>query len=216
VGRLSGAARPLLEARLPGDDRGRRPAVLRRILPPLFGAARAGRALLPAGDRDRRPPLRGGEGGAELLQHSDLPGRLPTVGRGDPALCRPPDEHEHDLAGGNRPPPPPHPRALAGTLHRQRRPRRRARLRRALPAALDALAGDERGRVPGAAGARRADAVCEAAAHDWGLGGDVAESDGKTVLVTGGSGYLAGWCIVELLRRGFRVRTTVRNPARER
>ena len=40
--------------------------------------------------------------------------------------------------------------------------------------------------------------------------------DGKTVLVTGGSGYLGGWCIVELLRRGYRVRTTVRNPTRER
>jgi dihydroflavonol-4-reductase len=44
----------------------------------------------------------------------------------------------------------------------------------------------------------------------------MAEGDGKTVLVTGGSGYLGGWCIVELLRRGYRVRTTIRNPARER
>ena len=44
----------------------------------------------------------------------------------------------------------------------------------------------------------------------------MAEGDGKTVLVTGGSGFLAGWCIVELLRRGYGVRTTVRNPARER
>ena len=43
----------------------------------------------------------------------------------------------------------------------------------------------------------------------------MAEGDGKTVLVTGGSGYLGGWCIVELLRRGYRVRTTVRDPARE-
>src|SRR5919106_170176 len=43
----------------------------------------------------------------------------------------------------------------------------------------------------------------------------MAEGDGKTVLVTGGTGYLAGWCIVELLRRGYRVRTTIRNPARE-
>jgi nucleoside-diphosphate-sugar epimerase len=34
------------------------------------------------------------------------------------------------------------------------------------------------------------------------------------VLVTGGSGYIAGWCIVELLRRGYRVRTTVRSLAR--
>ncbi len=43
----------------------------------------------------------------------------------------------------------------------------------------------------------------------------MAEGDGKTVLVTGGSGYIAGWCIVELLQRGYRVRTTVRNPSRE-
>jgi dihydroflavonol-4-reductase len=35
-----------------------------------------------------------------------------------------------------------------------------------------------------------------------------------TVLVTGGSGFVAGWCIVELLRRGYRVRTTVRSLAR--
>ncbi len=42
----------------------------------------------------------------------------------------------------------------------------------------------------------------------------MAEGDGKTVLVTGGSGYLAGWCIVGLIERGFRVRTTIRNPNR--
>lgn len=35
-----------------------------------------------------------------------------------------------------------------------------------------------------------------------------------TVLVTGGTGYVAGWCIVELLNRGHDVRTTVRSPAR--
>ena len=35
-----------------------------------------------------------------------------------------------------------------------------------------------------------------------------------TVLVTGGTGYLAGWCIVALLRRGYEVRTTVRSPAK--
>jgi dihydroflavonol-4-reductase len=37
----------------------------------------------------------------------------------------------------------------------------------------------------------------------------------KTVLVTGGSGFLGGWCIVELLLRGYRVRTTVRDLSRE-
>jgi nucleoside-diphosphate-sugar epimerase len=36
-----------------------------------------------------------------------------------------------------------------------------------------------------------------------------------TVLVTGGSGFIAGWCIVELLRRGYNVRTTVRSLAKE-
>jgi nucleoside-diphosphate-sugar epimerase len=37
----------------------------------------------------------------------------------------------------------------------------------------------------------------------------------KTVLVTGGSGFLGGWCLIELLRRGYRVQTTVRDLTRE-
>jgi len=37
----------------------------------------------------------------------------------------------------------------------------------------------------------------------------------ETVLVTGGSGFIAGWCIVELLRRGYVVRTTVRSLSKE-
>jgi len=37
----------------------------------------------------------------------------------------------------------------------------------------------------------------------------------QTVLVTGGAGFIAGWCIVELLTRGYRVRATVRSAARE-
>ena len=37
----------------------------------------------------------------------------------------------------------------------------------------------------------------------------------QTVLVTGGSGFLGGWCLVELLRRGYRARATVRDLARE-
>jgi dihydroflavonol-4-reductase len=41
------------------------------------------------------------------------------------------------------------------------------------------------------------------------------EAQPGTVLVTGGSGFLGGWCLVELLRRGHRVRTTVRDLARE-
>jgi dihydroflavonol-4-reductase len=37
----------------------------------------------------------------------------------------------------------------------------------------------------------------------------------ETVLVTGGSGYIGGWCIVELLRRGYHVRTTIRSLSKE-
>ena len=37
----------------------------------------------------------------------------------------------------------------------------------------------------------------------------------KNVLVSGGSGFLGGWCVVELLRQGYAVRTTVRDLARE-
>ncbi|BCW88660.1 3 beta-hydroxysteroid dehydrogenase/Delta 5--_4-isomerase [Alphaproteobacteria bacterium SO-S41] len=36
-----------------------------------------------------------------------------------------------------------------------------------------------------------------------------------TVLVTGGTGYVAGWVIVRLLEQGYGVRTTVRSPAKE-
>jgi dihydroflavonol-4-reductase len=37
-----------------------------------------------------------------------------------------------------------------------------------------------------------------------------------TVLVTGGTGFLGGWCVASLLERGYDVRTTVRDLARER
>ncbi len=37
----------------------------------------------------------------------------------------------------------------------------------------------------------------------------------ETVLVTGGTGFVGGWCIVELLKRGYNVRTTVRSAAKE-
>jgi nucleoside-diphosphate-sugar epimerase len=36
----------------------------------------------------------------------------------------------------------------------------------------------------------------------------------ETVLVTGGSGYIGSWCVIELLRRGYAVRTTVRDLSR--
>jgi nucleoside-diphosphate-sugar epimerase len=37
----------------------------------------------------------------------------------------------------------------------------------------------------------------------------------EQVLVTGGTGYIAGWCIAGLLQRGYRVRTTIRSSARQ-
>src|ERR1044072_878804 len=41
------------------------------------------------------------------------------------------------------------------------------------------------------------------------------EAQQRTVLVSGGSGHRGAWCLAELLRRGHRVRTTVRDPSRE-
>ncbi len=38
---------------------------------------------------------------------------------------------------------------------------------------------------------------------------------GETVLVTGGSGYIGGWCVAGLLQQGYVVRTTVRDLTRE-
>ena len=38
--------------------------------------------------------------------------------------------------------------------------------------------------------------------------------DSETVLVTGGTCYVGSWVIIELLRRGYRVRTTVRRLSR--
>jgi dihydroflavonol-4-reductase len=40
-------------------------------------------------------------------------------------------------------------------------------------------------------------------------------SERGVVLVTGGSGYIAGFCIAQLIREGWRVRTTVRSLSRE-
>ena len=40
-------------------------------------------------------------------------------------------------------------------------------------------------------------------------------SGGETVLVTGGSGYIGGWCVAGLLQQGYVVRATVRDLSRE-
>src|SRR6476620_6162051 len=36
----------------------------------------------------------------------------------------------------------------------------------------------------------------------------------QTVLVTGGTGFIAGWCITELIQREYNVRTTVRSHSK--
>jgi nucleoside-diphosphate-sugar epimerase len=45
--------------------------------------------------------------------------------------------------------------------------------------------------------------------------GRAVSDESATVLVTGGTGFLGGWCVAELLRRGHTVRTSVRDVARE-
>lgn len=40
-------------------------------------------------------------------------------------------------------------------------------------------------------------------------------ADQGEVLVSGGSGFIGGWCIIALLRAGWRVRTTIRSLGRE-
>src|SRR5471030_1179404 len=45
--------------------------------------------------------------------------------------------------------------------------------------------------------------------------GAIEMSGGETVLVTGGSGYIGGWCVASLLQRGYVVRATVRDLSRE-
>lgn len=48
------------------------------------------------------------------------------------------------------------------------------------------------------------------------IGTNQSAADTAVVLVTGGTGFLAGWTIAELLNRGHNVRTTVRSLSRER
>ena len=48
-----------------------------------------------------------------------------------------------------------------------------------------------------------------------GNAGGIGMSDKPTVLVTGGTGFIASWCIIDLLQRGYTVRTTARSLNRE-
>src|SRR5580693_4478718 len=54
--------------------------------------------------------------------------------------------------------------------------------------------------------------MCRTTAHRY----SVAVTTDATVLVTGGTGFLAGYCIAQLSRAGYRVRFTVRTAARAR
>ena len=99
--RLPRAARPLRQARLGRDDRGGRLAVLRHLLRHLLGAARPARALLPAGDRDRGPLVRGRAHQLDLRQPADLPRRLPPLAGGDPGLRSPLDRPADRLGRGH-------------------------------------------------------------------------------------------------------------------
>ena len=68
--RLPRPHRHLRQAGLDRDDRGRRLAVLPDVLRALRGSDQAGRGDVPAGDRDRRPPLRAGEERADASRTS--------------------------------------------------------------------------------------------------------------------------------------------------
>src|ERR1700761_4657348 len=41
-----------------------------------------------------------------------------------------------------------------------------------------------------------------------------AMAGGEMVMVTGGSGYIGGWCVATLLQKGYVVRTSVRDLAK--
>ena len=43
---------------------------------------------------------------------------------------------------------------------------------------------------------------------------DTFSKNGETILVTGGSGFIGTHCISQLLEKGYRVRTTIRNNNR--
>ena len=89
------------------------------VLRPLQRSAGARRADAAAGDRHRRPPLRGREGGTQLRQHPHLPRRLPAVERPDRRLRGAGDRPAGGLDGGHNRPLPAHPCRLARALPRR-------------------------------------------------------------------------------------------------
>src|SRR5262245_18991205 len=69
-------------------------------------------------------------------------------------------------------------------------------------------------------GYRRRDRLGRPSAGEFGLGARLEKRREslrfmRTVLVTGGTGFIARWGIVQLLEHGYRVRTTVRDPVKE-
>ena len=129
---LPGPDRPLRQARLDRDDRGRRLAAHRRVLRQMLGAARRRRHDAAPGDHDRRPRLRGREGVAVVHQHPHLPRRMPAVARDHRAERGPPHRHADRAPRGPDPALRGDAPALAAEPRRPWRRARRARVRRAV------------------------------------------------------------------------------------
>ena len=140
-------ARPLRQAGVDRDDRGRRPPVLRRVLPHLRGAARGARADGAAGDPDRRPALRAGAPHGRLHQGVHLPGRLPAVAGRDRAFARQRLRPAPDPLRGHHLPLRAHAAALARALRPEPRGDLGARLLGGVPAHVGVLSLLLRGRL---------------------------------------------------------------------
>ena len=150
--RLPRPARPLRQARLDRDDRGRRLAAHRRVLRAVLGAARSptGRCCsrrsrsTTAPTRSRRPP------GRSSTTHIFPGGCLPSLEVIARNVARRTDLQAVGLEDLT-----PHYvetlRRWRAELRRERRRARRARIRRALPAAVDAVPLVLRGRLRRAA-----------------------------------------------------------------
>ncbi len=156
----------LRQAGLDRDDRGGRLAVLRRVLPPLRRAARAGGLMLLQAIMIDDGLYEIEKASRSFANTHIFPGGcLPSkrliadcVGRVT--------EHAPGLDRRHHRPLPAHARRLARALQRRLGAPAPARLRRALPPALELLPGSSEARLPRAADRRRADALRQAGRGD--------------------------------------------------